>query len=87
MFAEVIPKIFHTAEKTGKDIDQFYYIVDAGGLNSRQQLCLACIPFYATAAESIHSGCVHFLRNVTLVNGEFLISKCFKPVFGLRDYF
>jgi len=70
IFEEVIRKIFQTAEKTGKDIDQFHAIGDIGGFNNRQHLCLACIPVYTGFAQSSHSGCAHFPRNVTLVNSK-----------------
>jgi len=70
MFEEVIPKVFHTAEMMGKDIDQFHLIVDLGGFNNRQHLCLARIPQFTGFAQSFHSGCAHFPRNVTLVNSK-----------------
>jgi len=70
MLEEAMRKVFKTAEMTGKDIDQINWITDAGGFNTRQHLCLACIPLYTSFSYSFHAGGTHFLRNATIVNGE-----------------
>jgi len=70
MVEEVITKIFRTAENMGKDIDQFYFIVDLQGFNNRQHICLACMLVYTSFAQSLHLGGAHFTRNVTALNSK-----------------
>jgi len=79
MQEKLLQKIWDTSDRTGEDIDQFYFLVELQGFNGRDQLCLNCVPIILQFAAGYDAGVSVFVRNTTLINTP----RIFLPALGL----
>jgi hypothetical protein len=75
---ECLQKVWETADKTGKDIDQFHLIVDLDGYTVRENLCPGCIPLTMDMATA-YDAMTPIFSNLTLVNTP----RTFAPILTL----
>jgi hypothetical protein len=63
-----LESIWKTADRTGKDIDQCYYLVDLEGFHARQNLCPSCIALTMEMAASYDAMATVFGRKLITIN-------------------
>jgi len=73
---KALRKAIDIAERTGKDVDSFYFIPDVDGFNSRNHLCVSCFPITLRFIHVYNSILGPFIKHNRVINAP----RIFAPV-------